>query len=594
MAQIKVEYGGAEETSVDSDGILVLKTKWGDMIAAIKTPTNGVLSGTGSFSQLSEETIGFEANESNRQALGTLSIGLVYSTYLGGSGNEDYFGQAGIAVDESDNAYVTGTTNSSDFPTLDPYQATFQGGSRDVFVTKLSSSGNSLIYSTYLGGGGDDLGEGIAVDDSGDAYVTGGTNSSDFPTLNPFQTYNNGGVFVTKLSSSGNSLIYSTYLDGGNDDYGEAIAVDGSGNAYVTGWTESSDFPTLNPYQPTAQGSIDAFVTKLSSSGSSLIYSAYLGGEDIDWGRGIAVDSGGNAYVTGWTGSTNFPTLNPYQTYQCCFDAFVTKLSSEGSSLIYSTYLGGSNTDEGFGIAVDGSGNAYVTGYTVSRTFPTRHAYQSTYQGGQDAFVAKLSSSGDSLIYSTFLGGGDAEEGRGIADDGSGNAYVTGWTTSSDFPTLSSYQSTYQGGGVNYGDAFVTKLSSSGASLIYSTYLGGGNNDAGYGMAVDGSGNAYVTGWTGSTNFPTLNPYQTYQGGIDLFVTKLSASEYLCGDANGDATVNISDAVSLIAYIFSGGPAPSPPIAGDANCDQTVNISDAVYLIAYIFSGGPAPGAGCK
>ncbi|TFH64611.1 MAG: hypothetical protein E4G91_05240, partial [Candidatus Zixiibacteriota bacterium] len=187
MSQIKVEYEGAQETSVDSDGRMVLKTKWGDIIVAIKTLTNGVLSGTGNFSQLSEKTIGFEADGSSRQALGTLSVGLVYSTYLGGGDGD--FGYA-IAVDGSGNAYVTGRTLSSDFPTLNPYQATYQGttGYNDVFVTKLSSSGNSLIYSTYLGGGGDEEGLGIAVDGSGNTDVTGCTWSSDFPTLNPYQT----------------------------------------------------------------------------------------------------------------------------------------------------------------------------------------------------------------------------------------------------------------------------------------------------------------------------------------------------------------------------------------------------------------------
>ncbi|MCX6831735.1 MAG: SBBP repeat-containing protein, partial [candidate division Zixibacteria bacterium] len=524
IAQIKVPYEGAEETSLDSDGRMVVTTKWGDMIAAIKSPTNGVLSGTGSFSQLSEKTIGFEADRStrlttdgaSRQALGTLSVGLAYSTYLGG-GNFDR--GDGIAVDGSGYAYVTGYTYSSNFPTLNPYQT--DQGYDDVFVTKLSSSG-ALIYSTYLGGGNGDGGFGIAVDGSGNAYVAGWTSSSNFPTLNPYQTdQGDVDVFVTKLSSTGNSLIYSTYLGGGSYDYGYGIAVDGSGNAYVTGLTVSSDFPTQNPYQGTFQGAYDVFVTKLSSSGNSLIYSTYLGGGSDELGDDIAVDDSGNAYVTGLTVSSDFPTQNPYQTtYQGAFDAFVTKLSSVGNSLIYSTYLGGGDYDYGNAIAVDGSGHAYVTGETSSTNFPTLNPYQ-TDQGAEDVFVTKLSSSGNSLIYSTYLGGGNYDVGWGIGVDGSGYAYVTGYTSSSDFPTLNPYQ-TDQG----VEDVFVTKFSSSGNSLIYSTYLGGGDGDAGYGIAVDGGGYAYVTGWTGSSNFPTLNPYQpTYQGGVDdgdAFVTKLS------------------------------------------------------------------------
>jgi len=517
IAQIKVEYEGAEETSLDSDGKMILKTKWGDMIAAIKTPANGVLSGTRSFSQLSEKTIGFEAGGANQQALGTQSVGLVYSTYLGG-GSGDYGNS--IAVDDSGNAYVTGYTNSTNFPTTPgAYDSTYNGG-YDAFVAKFSPTG-ALIYSTYLGGGGDDRGNGIAVDSSGCAYVTGSTDSWNFPMQAPYQWDQVlVDVFVTKISSTGNSLIYSTYLGGGRDDYGNGIAVDGSGYAYVTGWTQSSNFPTLNPYQATFRGSDpyftpDAFVTKLSSTGNSLIYSTYLGGGSGDYGYGIAVDGSGYAFVTGMTEESDFPTLNPYQTYQGGGDVFVTKLSSSGSSLIYSTYLGGGEgADFGYGIAVDDGGNAYVTGWTGSSNFPTLNPYQ-TYQGSSDVFVTKLSSSGNSLVYSTYLGGGSEDLGHGIAVDVSGYAYVTGYTASSNFPTLNPFQ-TYQGS-----DAFVTKLSSAGNSLIYSTHLGGGG-DYGHDIAVDGSGYAYVTGYTASPNFPTLNPYQaTFHGGDDAFVTKL-------------------------------------------------------------------------
>jgi hypothetical protein len=410
---------------------------------------------------------------------------------------------------------------------VNPYQ-TYQGD-LDVFVTKLSNSGNSLVYSTYLGGGGLEGGEDIAVDGSGSAYVTGGTRSTDFPTLNPYQTYQGGGslgdnAFVTKLSIAGNDLIYSTYLGGGNNDYALDIAVDGSGNAYVTGATESSNFPTLNPYQ-THQGGIDVFVTELSSTGSSLVYSTYLGGGGEDRGFGIAVDGSGNAYVMGETYSSNFPTLNPYQTDQGGDDVFVTKLSSTGDSLVYSTYLGALGEDRGFDIAVDGSGNAYVTGLTTSADFPTLNPYQ-TYQGTEDVFV--------------------------------------------------------------------TKLSNSGNSLVYSTCLGGGNRDVGFGLAIDGSGNAYVTGFTESSDFPTLNPCQTDQGDIDAFVTKLSwTPDYLCGDADGDGSITIADVVFLINYTFMGGAAPQPLSLADVDCSGSINIADIVRLINYIFRAGPAPCTEC-
>ena len=591
IAQVKVAYEGAEETSIDANGRMILKTKWGDMIAAIKTPTNGDLYGPASFSQLSEKAIGFEAAGSNQQALGTASVGLVYSTYLGGgSGDEGH----GIAVDGSGSAYVTGNTYSSNFPTLNPYQ-TFQGSS-DVFVSKLSINGNSLVYSTYLGdAGGNDYGYAIAVDGGGKAYVTGRTWSNEFPTQNSYQAAFQGGwdAFVTKLSSSGNTLIYSTYLGGGNDDCGYGIAVDGGGNAYVTGFA-GPNFPTLNPYQ-TYQGSNDVFVTKLSSFGSSLIYSTYLGGGNGDEGHGIAVDNSGYAYVTGGTGSSNFPTLSPYQMDQGGDDVFVTKLSVSGDSLIYSTYLGGGDGDNGWGIAVDDSGSAYVTGYTRSSNFPLQNPLQGSFSGGSDVFVTKLSGSGSNLIYSTYIGEGNYDYGYAIAVNGNGNAYVTGCTQSSDFPTLDAYQTDQEGD-----DAFVTKLSSSGARLIYSTYLGGSGGEMDYGLggiAIDGNGNAYVTGYTNSPDFPTTPGayFTTYNGNYDAFVTKLSwVLDYLYGDADNDGSITIADAVYLIGYIFSGGPAPSPLAAGDTDCSGHINIADVVYLINYIFSHGPAPCAGSK
>ena len=604
IAQVKVAYEGADETSIDADGRMILHTKWGDMTAAMKSPTDGVLSGNTSCAWWTSSSITSSSDLAHvdiRQVLagqsGTLSLS--YSTYLGGGGNEE---GEGIAVDDRGNAYVTGWTQSSDFPTQNPYQ-THRGGG-DVFVTKLSPSG-TLIYSTYLGGSNEDYGYGIAIYSSGEAYLTGTTGSSDFPTLNPYQTDQGGGdVFVTKLSGSGDSLLYSTYLGGEGGDYGRGIAVDGSGNAYVTGYTLSSNFPTLNPYQSANQGGswgYDAFVTKLNSSGNSLIYSTYLGGESDDYGNGITVDDSGDAYMTGATSSSDFPTLNPLQAYQGGYwgcNAFVSKLGSNGNNLIYSTFLGGNSADWGASITIDGDHNVYVTGGTSSLDFPTLNPYQ-TSQGGHgywqyDAFVAKLASSGTSLIYSTYLGGRYDDYGRGIAVDGGGNACVTGMTLSPDFPVLNPSQS-FPGYGIS--DAFVTKLNANGNIPLYSTYLGGIDYDEGLGIAVDDVGNACVTGNTFSSDFPILNPYQgTDQGGsCDAFVTKLSwTPNYPCGDVNTDEQVNLIDAVFLINYIFVGGPAPQQLTLADVNCSGSTNIADVVLLINYIFRAGPVPCAECE
>jgi len=450
---------------------------------------------------------------------------LSYSTYLGGSSND--YGYS-IAVDGSGNAYVTGYTLSANFPALHAFQPA-KHGHWDAFVAELNESGTALVYSTFLGGSGDDYSEGIAVDGSGNAYVIGFTTSTNFPTAYPIQPTNHGAgdAFVAKLSAGGSALVYSTYLGGSGIDYGRSIAVDSAGNAYVTGYTSSTDFPTVNPLQPTNHGGppwcpCDGFVAKINAAGSALVYSTYLGGNSDDGPHHIAVDGFGNAYVTGETYSTDFPTVNPIQaTLHGVQDAFVSKLSADGSGLVYSTYLGGKQTDFGHGIAVDGSGNAYVTGYTNSSDFPTLNPLQANKGGGQDAFVAKLNATGSALLYSTYLGGSANDEGIGIAVDQSGNTYVTGYTLSADFPLANPLQTTNRG----LADAFVAELNPDGSALTYSTYLGGSSNDYGYGVAVDVLGNVYVTGRTSSRDFPTADPIQTANHGhYDAFVAKLSPS----------------------------------------------------------------------
>ena len=408
----------------------------------------------------------------------------------------------------------------------------------------------ALVYSTYLGGSADDAGVGIAVDAAGNAYVTGSTASANFPTTaGAFQTTLGGGgvgfdAFVTKLNSTGSALLYSTYLGGSNnDDSGVGIAVDGAGNAYVTGSAFSTDFPTTpGAFQSSFGGVRDAFVTKLNPTGSTLVYSTYLGGTGDDGGVSIAVDTAGSAYVSGFA-QAGFPTTTA--AFQPGFgggpyDAFVTKLGSTGSALVYSTYLGGSGDDEVFGgLAVDASGNAYVTGFTTSANFPTTPgAFQTTFGGAGplgfgDAFVTKLNSTGSMPVFSTYLGGSGDDFGAGIAVDGNGNAYIAGSTASTNFPTTpGAFQTTFGGSGpLGLGDAFVTKLNPTGSALIYSTYLGGSGDDFATRIAVDVLPNpsAYVTGNTASTNFPTTaGAFQTTLGGVgpfgagDAFVAKIA------------------------------------------------------------------------
>jgi len=505
---------------------------------------------------------------------------LSYSTYLGGSDTDK---GTGIAVDSSGNAYVTGSTLSTDFPTADALQLVY-GGSGDAFVTKLNATGSALVYSTYLGGSNDDLGFAIAVDSSGNAYVTGATASTNFPTVDPNQPSNkayltsgNPTAFVAKLSSTGSALVYSTYLGGSVADAGAGIAVDSTNNAYVTGVTESDDFPTLNPPQASLRGKSNAFLTKLKATGSALVYSTFLGGGGIDAAAGIAVDSSGNAYVTGNTTSTNFPTVNPFQATNKATPttekptAFVTKLNAAGSAFVYSTYLGGNKWDSGLGIAVDSSGNAYVTGLTGSTNFPVVNPFQATNKAAlanasnNTAFVATLNSTGSALVYSTYLGGSDWDSGNAIAVDSSGNAYVAGTTYSTDFPTLKAVQATCASCTTDP-DAFVTELKSTGAVLVYSTYLGGSNVDDGQGIALDVSGDAYVTGVTYSADFPVVTQIP-------------GACKGTCGSGGeyGDAFV------SMIVGVL----APAASLSSDSLTfpSQTVNTTSAAQSVTLTNTG---------
>ena len=375
---------------------------------------------------------------------------LIYSTYIGGGIND--YGNA-IAIDKYGYAYVTGYTDSSNFPTLNAYSTTSSG--YETFVFKLNPSGTGLVYSTFVGGTGDEKAYGLAIDSSGNAFITGSTTSTDFPVYNAYDSSANGGIdcFVFELWAGGNSLSYSTYLGGSLDDIGKSIAIDNSGNIYVTGYTSSLNFPTQYAFNSTNSGGIDVFVSKLSIYGS-LYYSTYIGGGSDDYSNDITIDVSGNAYVTGYTPSTNFPTVNAYDTSVSGTDIFVFKLASSGSTLIYSTFVGGSGLDYGYSITVDNFGNTYVTGYTQSNDFPTVDAFKSSIGGANDAYVFKLSPNGSNLLYSTYIGGSTGDIGYGIALDNNGNIYVTGVTSSSDFPTINDRNGIYMGNN----DGFVIKL----------------------------------------------------------------------------------------------------------------------------------------
>jgi hypothetical protein len=478
----------------------------------------------GGFVMKNDNEVGFEIAAYDRGRTLIIDPVLAYSTYLGGTGDE---APGAIAVDRAGNAYVIGWTTSPDFPTWDPVGGDFHGGYPygDAFVSKINSDGSALIYSTYLGGNSDDVGRDIAVDASGNAYVIGYVQSSDFPIVNAFQPVLHGwrNAFVAKIDAAGNGLVYSTYLGGGEED-GHGIAVDALGRAHVRGDTRSRDFPVYRAIQPylRSQYLFNCFVSELNADGNALVYSTYWGGSVGEAGVGIAVDAAGNTYVGGSTFSPDFPTVNPIQAVLAGqSDAFITKFSPDGQAVVYSTFLGGTGTDQQLGTSADAVGNGYIVGSTDSTDFPTLNALQPANRGGTDAFVAKVNPAGNALVYSTYLGGSADDVALGIAVDSRHYAYVVGRTTSADFPALRAIQATNRGGQ----DVFLTTLSPKGNRIDYSTYLGGTANEGDYqvAVAIDSRKSAYVMGATASLDFPTTPSalQKSPQGGLDTFVVKI-------------------------------------------------------------------------
>ncbi len=495
---------------------------------------------------LRDRTIGFELGAyDHSRPLVIDPLVLAYSTYLGG--NDSEFPNA-IAVDSSGAAYVTGETNSTDFDTLNPIE--LDDDEADVFVSKLNPAGNALVYSTYLGGDGFDGANGIAVDSSGAAYVTGETSSTDYCTGAgcSFETDPPGSdAFISKLTPAGSALAYSTYVGGDAADFANAVAVDSAGSAYLTGSTESTDYCTGCSVEGDTAGSSDVFISKLNAAGTALSYSTYLGGDDFEFGSAIVVDSSGAAYLTGSTASSDFDSLNPIEANEIGSDSFISKLVPAGDDLAYSTYLGGNGNDFGNGIAIDSSGAAYIAGETGSTDFNTLIPIEGD-SAGNDAFVSKLAPAGNALTYSTYLGGDGSDFATDIAVDSSGAAHVTGDTGSTDFDTVGPIE----GDSANT-DIFISKLTPAGSALVFSSYLGGSSFEAAEGIAVDATGAAYVTGSTNSTDFDTVGPIEGDSTGRDAFVSKVAF------DSDGDGVVDSADNCPADAGPASNNGCPIPP-----------------------------------
>ena len=463
--QIRLKFSEVRALTLDGDGALVIRSAAGDLripLPVVYQEVAGVRKTIrGHYGLLPNHEVGFRLDDYDHSHPLVIDPTLVYAGLIGGGTNST--SSRAIALDSSSNAYIAGYTYASDFPTANaayPLAHVIPDG----FVSKIDPTGTTLLYSTYIGGGGYDYFSSIAVDSTGAAWVAGYTASADFPVLNAYQsTLNtaNGGydAVALKLSPTG-TLAYSTYL--GSNSFGTGVAVDPSGNAYVAGYVAGTFPTTSGAYLATSAGGYDGFVTKFNSGGT-LSYSTYLGGAGTDVAYAIAADAGGNTYITGYTYSTAFtnaPTGGAYTSPAGIPDVFVTKLNAAGSALGYFTFLGGSQAEAAYSIAVDSSGNAYIGGATLSANFPaTVGAFQTVSGGGTDGFVAKLNSTGSAFTYVTYLGGHRQDYVQSLAIDGSGNAFVTGYTDSSQFPTAASIQ-----GGLLDNAASLYRTTDSGAS----------------------------------------------------------------------------------------------------------------------------------
>jgi hypothetical protein len=561
---IAMEFAGAGWPYVEANGALVIETSVGalrqEALQAYQVIDGARRTIPCRFSVESDGRVGFDVGAYDPH-LPLIIDPLVYSTFLGGT-TTNYVSMA--RIDTSGNVYIVGSTQATDYPTTTgAYQTSsnkLSSNSSVGFITKLNPGGSALVFSTYLGGrASSDNAQAIAIDTGRNIYVTGSTyntsTTNDFPiTSGAYVTTRPGGndAYVAKLNAAGNTLLYSTFLGSTGNDAGTGIAVNPQGNAYVIGQTNGTFPTTTGAYSTTRSGADDNFVTKLNTAGSGLVYSTYLGGSSSEYPADIALDSAGNVYVAGATGSSNFPTTTGAfdRTQNTTNDGFITKLNPAGSGLVYSTYFGGTATESIHHIVVHTDGSAYIVGYTTATDLPTTTgAYRTTSNGGPvDGFVARLNATGTGLIYSTYMGGSGHDVVSGIALDRKGNATITGLTTSSGFPTTANaYDRTYHGGD----DVFITRLNFNGTALLYSTLVGGSNDDDGTYIQTDPAGNAYVVGTTLSTNFPsTASAYDTTNNG-EYFALKIQVpSITLTSPAGGETWC--SGTVQPITWINSG------------------------------------------
>ena len=601
-SQIRVRFEGQRSVEVDEAGDLVLRLEGGEVrqqravvyqgdgAARVRVPARYALGADGE--------VRFELDAYDPARSLVIDPVIVYAGYLGGA--RGYDSTSAVALDASGAVYVAGATQSSDFPvTAGSYDQTRNNSHEwvDVFVAKVSADGSEILAATYLGGRYDEYADDIEVDASGRVFVVGHTDSSNFPvTAGAYDTSFGGStdIFVAELDATLSSLTYSTFIGGQNAEYARSASF-AAGSLYLAGAAYTGDFPTTPGAFDTTHngGSQDAFVMKWSVSNWTLGYSTFLGGEALDWAYAVGVDASGSAVVAGEVRSTQYPTTEGAfdRSLAGTSDAFVTKLTPDGSALAYSTYLGGSSFESAYALGVDGQGAVYVGGQTLSSNFPTTAgAYDVTSNGTWDGFVTKVSLDGSALAYSTLLGGGATDGVRAVAVDGAGAVYMACGTASTDFPTSAgAFDTQFDPAG----DGVVAKLAPGGATLAYSTYLGGSGEDGIVSLAVDASGAAVVVGTSSSADYPLLNAASTRPsdlsegtitkiaptGGSLVFSTLIGGHLGASSDSASDVKVDASGAVYVVGTTASRD-FPTTPGGYDAT------VSDWDVYVSKIAPGG--------